>query len=71
MKRSVLRLAAVALAVGGLAIAPAAAAAPASLELPGSPAISAPVVTAPGSGTIITPQISFCEVAQWWIWCRR
>jgi len=71
MKRSVLRLAAVALAVGGLAVGPAAAAAPASHELPGSPTITAPVVSGPGSGTVVTPQISFCEVAQWWIWCRR
>ncbi len=66
MKRSTLRLAAVALALGGLAMGPAAAAAPASHELPGTP-----VVTAPGNGTVITPNISFCEVVQWWIWCRR
>lgn len=66
MKRTALRLAAVGLAVAGLAVGPAAAAAPASHELPGTP-----VVTAPDNGAVITPNISFCEVAQWWIWCRR
>ena len=66
MKRTALRLAAVSLAVAGLAVGPAAAAAPASHELPGTP-----VVTAPDTGTIVTPNASFCDVVKWWIWCRR
>jgi len=71
MKRSVLRLTAVALAVGGLAVGPAAAAAPASHELPGTPAITSPVVSNPGDGAVVTPNASFCDVVKWWIWCRR
>ena len=65
MKKTLLRASAVALAVVGLSMAPAAAA-PASLELPGSPS---PAVTAPG-GSVVTPNASFCQVVGWWLWCR-
>ena len=66
MKRTLVRASAVALAVVGMSMAPAAAA-PASLELPGSPT---PVVSTPGGGEI-TPNASFCQVVGWWWWCRQ
>lgn len=66
MKRTLTRASAVALAVVGLSMAPAAAA-PASLELPGSPTTA---ISAPG-GSQITPNASFCQAVPWWIWCRN
>ncbi|WP_324652134.1 hypothetical protein [Georgenia sp. H159] len=65
MKSTLARATAVAIAVVGLSMAPAAAA-PSSLELPGS---STPAITAPG-GSEITPDASFCQVVGWWFWCR-
>lgn len=71
MKRTIVRSAAVALAVVGLSMAPAAASVPGSHELPGGslPVVSQPVVSTPGGGEI-TPQVSFCTAVPWWIWCR-
>ncbi|HLT84368.1 MAG TPA: hypothetical protein VKZ83_09070 [Phototrophicaceae bacterium] len=70
MKRTLARATAVAIAVVGLSMAPAAATT-ASLELPGSPTVTPVVspVTSPGGGEV-TPQISFCQVVGWWYWCR-
>jgi len=65
MKRTLVRATAVAVAVVGLSMAPAAAA-PESLELPGSPTI-APGVTQPGG---VEANASFCQVVGWWWWCR-
>jgi len=67
MKRTLVRATAAALAVVGLSMAPAAAA-PQKLELPAS---TTPVVAAPGGGSQITPDLSFCEVVGWWLWCRK
>lgn len=67
MKRTLVRATAVAFAVIGLSVAPAAAA-PVELEVPGT---SAPVVSAPGGGSQITPDLSPCQVIQWWLWCRK
>lgn len=70
MKSTIARSAAVALAVVGLSVAPAAASVPGSHELPGSgTVVTQPVVSAPG-GQEITPQVSFCTAVPWWIWCR-
>ncbi len=67
MKRTLVRATAVAFAVIGLSVAPAAAA-PVQLEVPGS---SAPVVSAPGGGSQVTPQYAICDVIGWWLWCRK
>ncbi|MCM3660054.1 hypothetical protein M3148_03450 [Georgenia satyanarayanai] len=71
MKSTIVRTAAVALAVVGLSMAPAAASVPGSHELPGgpTPVVTQPVVSTPGGGEI-TPQVSFCTAVPWWIWCR-
>ncbi len=66
MKRTLVRASAVALAVVGLSMAPAAAA-PTSHELPGSPT---PAISAPGGSQVVTPNASFCQVVGWWLWCR-
>lgn len=61
MNTTLIRASAAALAVLGLALAPTAAtAAPASLEL-----ATGPVLTAPGNGSVATPQISVCQ-GMWW-----
>ena len=67
MKRRLVHTAAVALAVAGLSMAPAAAAPPIA-ELPVTPGPS-PALTAPGDAEI-APNASFCQVVSWWIWCR-
>ena len=69
MKTRLARTAAVALAIAGLSIAPAAAALPGSHELPGGQTIVAPGVN-PGGGQQITPDISFCQAVPWWLFCR-
>lgn len=65
MKRTLARATAVALAVVGLSMAPAAAA-PTSHELPVAPGGA---VTAPG-GSQVTPEVSPCQVFAWFIFCR-
>ncbi|WP_413449949.1 hypothetical protein AA0Y32_04645 [Georgenia phoenicis] len=71
MKRTIARTAAVALAVVGLSMAPAAASVPGSHELPGTSGgtVTRPVVSNPGGGEI-TPQASFCQAIPWWLFCR-
>ena len=67
MKTTLARATAVALAVVGLSMAPAAAT-PASLELelPGTPVVS-PIEGEPGGAEA---EASFCQVVGWWWWCR-